>query len=128
MMTYERVIVIFIYQFFLSCHCTLFIHWKTHSFSASLYSITSTVVHFCGSIGHFNRCYIVCVFSPQSHMVSASLFGQLFGLFIHFQCNHGASDPGTRSSDIMNFSFCGTAAGGGSIFSVVLLEGFHQVV
>ena len=32
-------------DFFLSCHYTLFIHWKTHSFVVSLYSIKSSVVH-----------------------------------------------------------------------------------
>ena len=29
-------------------------------------------------------------------------------LFRHFHCNHGASDPGPRSSDDMDLSFCGT--------------------
>ena len=29
-------------------------------------------------------------------------------LLRHFQCNHGASDPGRRSSDGMDASFCGT--------------------
>ena len=29
-------------------------------------------------------------------------------LFRQFQCNHGASDPGPRSSDCMALSYCGT--------------------
>ena len=33
------------YFFLLSCHYTLFIHWKTHSFAVSLNSIKSSVVH-----------------------------------------------------------------------------------
>ena len=33
---------------------------------------------------------------------------QVLSLFRHFQCNHGASDPGPRSSDSMDLSFCGT--------------------
>ena len=30
----------------------------------------------------------------------------VLNLFGHFQCNHGASDPGHRSSDAMDLSFC----------------------
>ena len=52
-------------------------------------------------------------------MVSASLYFYfnmfdlqrpipVISLFKHFQCNHGASDPGSRSSDGMDLSFCGT--------------------
>ena len=52
-------------------------------------------------------------------MVSASLYFHfrmfdlqrpipVLCLFGHFQCNHGASDPGPRSSDGMDLSFCGT--------------------
>ena len=32
-------------DFFLSCHYTLFLHWKTHSFAVSLHSIISSIVH-----------------------------------------------------------------------------------
>ena len=32
----------------------------------------------------------------------------VLSLFKHFQCNHGASDPGPKSSDGMDLSFCGT--------------------
>ena len=32
----------------------------------------------------------------------------VLSLFRHFQCNHGASDPGPRSLDGMDLSFCGT--------------------
>ena len=52
-------------------------------------------------------------------MVSASLYFHftMFDLhrpipvlsrFTHFQCNHGASDPGPRSSDGMYLSLCGS--------------------
>ena len=30
----------------------------------------------------------------------------VISLFIHFQCNHGASDSGPRSSDGMDLSLC----------------------
>ena len=104
--------------FFLSCHYTLFVHWKTHSFAVSLYSMKSSVVYSCGSIGHFSRWYIVCVCTPQSHMVSASLYFHfsmfdfqrpipVLNLFRHLLCNHGTSDSGSRSSDGMDLSFCG---------------------
>ena len=33
---------------------------------------------------------------------------QVLSLFRHYQCNHGASDPGPRSSDGMDLDFCGT--------------------
>ena len=77
------------------------------------------VVHSWGSIGHFGRWSIVCVCSPQSHMVSASLYFHfsmfdlqrpipVISLFRHFQCNHGASDPDPKSSDGMDLSLCGT--------------------
>ena len=65
-----------------------------------------------GSIGHFRIGSIVCVCSPQSHMVSASLYFHFsmfdlqrpipVRLFRHFQCNHGASDPLHRCSDGMD--------------------------
>ena len=32
----------------------------------------------------------------------------VLSLFRHFQCNHGFSDPGPRSSYGMDLSFCGT--------------------
>ena len=32
----------------------------------------------------------------------------VLSLFIHFPCNHGASDPGPRASDGMDLSFCVT--------------------
>ena len=32
----------------------------------------------------------------------------VLSLYIHFQCNHGPSDPGPRSADGMDLSFCGT--------------------
>ena len=32
----------------------------------------------------------------------------VLSLFRHFQCNHGASDPGLKSSGGMDLSFCGT--------------------
>ena len=52
-------------------------------------------------------------------MVSASLYFHfsmfdlqrpipVSSLFRDFQCNHGDSDPGYRSSDGMDLSFCGT--------------------
>ena len=52
-------------------------------------------------------------------MVSALLYSHLsmfdlqqpipvLRLFRHFQYNHGASDPGPRSSYGMDYSFCGT--------------------
>ena len=52
-------------------------------------------------------------------MVSASLYFHfsmfdlqrsipVLSLFKDFQCNHGASDHGPRSSDGMDLSFCGT--------------------
>ena len=52
-------------------------------------------------------------------MVSASLYFHfamfdlqrptpVLSLFRHFQCNHGASVPGPRSSDGIDVSFCGT--------------------
>ena len=52
-------------------------------------------------------------------MVSASLYFHfsmfdlqrpipVLSLFRHFQCNHGASDSGPKSSDGMDLSFCGT--------------------
>ena len=52
-------------------------------------------------------------------MVSASLYFHfsmfdlqraipVLSLFRHFQCNHGASYPGPKSSDGMDLSFCGT--------------------
>ena len=52
-------------------------------------------------------------------MVSASLYFYfsmfdlqrpipVLSLFRHFQCNHGAADPGPKSSDGMDLSFCGT--------------------
>ena len=52
-------------------------------------------------------------------MVSASLYFQfsmfdlqrpisVLSLCRHSQCNHGASDPGSMSSDGMDLSFCGT--------------------
>ena len=102
----------------MSCHYTLFIPWKTHSFAASLYYIKSLVVHYWGRIGHFSRCSIVCLCSPQSHMVSASLYfyftmfdlqrpTSILSLFRHFQCNHEASVHVPRSSDGMDVSFCG---------------------
>ena len=98
--------------FFLSCHYTFLIHWKTHSYAASLYSIKSSVVHSWGRIGHFSRWSIVCVCSPQSHMVSASLYFHfsmfdlqrpipVLSLFRHF--HHGP-----RSSDDMDVSFRST--------------------
>ena len=104
--------------FILLWHYTLFIHWKTHSFEVSLYSIKSSVVHSWGSIVHFSKWSMVCVCSPQLHMVSASLYFHfsMFGLqrpipvlslFKHFQCNHGASDPVLKSSDGMDLSLCG---------------------
>ena len=76
-------------------------------------------LHSWGSIGHFSRWSIVCVCSPQSHIVSASLYFHFsifdlqrpipfLSLFRYFQCNHGSSDNGPRSSDGMDFSFCGT--------------------
>ena len=51
-------------------------------------------------------------------MVSASLYFHfsmfdiqrpiaVLSLFIHFQCNRGASDTGPKSSDCMDLSFCG---------------------
>ena len=51
-------------------------------------------------------------------MVSASLYFHftmldlqrsipVHSLFRHDQCNHGASDPGSRYSDGMDLSFCG---------------------
>ena len=56
---------------------------------------------------------------PQSHKVSASLYCHVsmfdlqrpipvLSLFRHFQCNHGASDPGSKSSDGMDLGFCRT--------------------
>ena len=107
------------FWFFLSCHYTLFIHWRTHSFAVSLYSIKSSVVHSWGSIGHFSRWSIVCVCSSQSHMVSASLHFHfsmfdlqrpiaVLSLIRYFQCNHGASDLGSKSSNGMDLSFRGT--------------------
>ena len=32
----------------------------------------------------------------------------VLSLFRHFQCNHGASDPGPKFADGMDLSFCGT--------------------
>ena len=69
-------------------------------------------------------------------MVSSSLYFYLrkfdlqrpmsvLSLFRHFQCNHGASDLGPRSSDGISVVH---TAGGGSMLSVVLLKGFYQVV
>ena len=39
---------------------------------------------------------------------SAQRLIPVLSLFRHFQCNHGASDPGPKSSDGMGLSFCGT--------------------
>ena len=51
----------------------------------------------------------------------------VLSLFRHFQCNHGASDPGPKSSDVMDLSLCGTDRRW-SMLLVVQLEGLYQVV
>ena len=52
----------------------------------------------------------------------------VLSLFKHVQCNHGASDPGPRSSDGMDLTFCGTDR----LWWVYALsrsvEGLYQVV
>ena len=66
---------------------------------------------------HFNIWSIVCVCTPQSHIVVSSLYFHfsmfdlqqpipVLSLFRYFPYNHGASDPEPRFSDGMALSFC----------------------
>ena len=69
---------------------------------------------------HLSSCLSLHIVHPLEDLLLRSFivfnFGMLdlqqtipvLSMFRHFQCNHGVSDPGPRSSDGMDFSFCGT--------------------
>ena len=113
-------------------------HWRTQSFAD--HCIPLNFQSYIPEAAHDTLADdTYSVYAPLNHygvnntVFPFSMFNlqwpiQVLCLFRHFQCNHGASYLGPRSSDGMDLSLCDTDRRWWPMLSVFLLEGSYQVV